>query len=167
MASVSAAEFWTDLYARGGDGWEIRQPAPALVEFMDLTPPAPGRVAVPGCGRGHDVRFLARRGFSAVGFDFSAAAVAQARKLAKTDNVSASHGGTVGELDEDQIFYMMCRGLSRLDAVRVLVEGYFEEVVQRLDDPGLEELVRRRISEKLAGAEDQVREFIGERAEAS
>ena len=38
---------------------------------------------------------------------------------------------------------------------------------QRLDDPGLEDLVRRRISEKLAGAEEQVREFIGERAEAS
>jgi len=56
---------------------------------VDLTPPAPGRVAVPGCGRGHDVRFLARRGYSAVGFDFSAAAVAAARELAKTDNVSA------------------------------------------------------------------------------
>jgi Fe-S cluster assembly scaffold protein SufB len=62
---------------------------------------------------------------------------------------------------------MMTRGISRAEAVRVLVEGYFEEVVQRLDDPGLEELVRRRISEKLAGAEEQVREFIGERAEAS
>jgi Fe-S cluster assembly scaffold protein SufB len=62
---------------------------------------------------------------------------------------------------------MMTRGIPRAEAVRVLVEGYFEEVVMRLDDPGLEELVRRRISEKLADAEDQVKEFIGERAEAS
>ena len=74
---------------------------------------------------------------------------------------------SIGELDPEQIFYMMTRGISRAEAVRVLVEGYFEEVIQRLDDPGLEDLVRRRISEKLAGAEDQVREFIGERAEAS
>jgi hypothetical protein len=37
--------------------------------------------------------------------------------------------------------------------------------VQRLEDPGLEELVRRRVAEKLQGAEEQVREFIGERAE--
>jgi Fe-S cluster assembly protein SufD len=81
--------------------------------------------------------------------------------------VKASHGGTVGELDPEQIFYMMTRGISRAEAVRVLVEGYFEEVVQRLDDPGLEELVRRRISDKLAGAEEQVREFIGERAETA
>ena len=87
--------------------------------------------------------------------------------IVEVDNVKASHGGTVGELDPEQIFYMMTRGISRAEAVRVLVEGYFEEVVQRLDDPGLEDLVRRRISEKLAGAEEQVREFIGERAEAS
>ncbi len=86
--------------------------------------------------------------------------------IVKVDDVSASHGGTVGELDEDQIFYMMTRGISRIDAVRTLVEGYFEEVVQRLDDPGLETLVRRRIGEKLLAAEDQVAEFIGQRAEA-
>jgi Fe-S cluster assembly protein SufD len=84
--------------------------------------------------------------------------------IVETDNVSASHGGTVGELDEDQIFYMMTRGLSRPEAMRVLVEGYFEEVVQRLEDPGLEALVRRRIAEKLRGAGRQVEEFIGERS---
>jgi Fe-S cluster assembly protein SufD len=87
--------------------------------------------------------------------------------IVEVDNVRASHGGTVGELDPEQIFYMMTRGVSRAEAVRVLVEGYFEEVVQRLEDPGLEDLVRRRVAEKLHGAEDQVREFIGERAEAT
>ncbi len=84
--------------------------------------------------------------------------------IVETDSVSASHGGTVGELDEEQIFYMTSRGIPRSEAVRVLVEGYFEEVVQRLEDPGLEALVRRRIAEKLLAAEDQVNEFIGERA---
>jgi len=87
--------------------------------------------------------------------------------IVETDNVSASHGGTVGELDEDQIFYMLTRGLTRTEAVRILLEGYFEEVVQRLEDPGLEALVRRRIAEKLREAERQVAEFIGERAETA
>jgi Fe-S cluster assembly scaffold protein SufB len=87
--------------------------------------------------------------------------------IVEVDNVKASHGGTVGELDPEQIFYMMTRGIPRAEAVRVLVEGYFEEVVQRLEDPGLEDLVRRRVAAKLKGAEDQVREFIGERAEAA
>jgi Fe-S cluster assembly protein SufD len=83
--------------------------------------------------------------------------------IVQTDNVSASHGGTVGELDEEQIFYMMSRGLSRREAVHVLVEGYFEQVVQKLEDPGLEALVRRRIAEKLESAADQVREFTAQR----
>jgi len=87
--------------------------------------------------------------------------------IVETDNVSASHGGTVGELDEEQIFYMTSRGIPRAEAVRVLVEGYFEEVVQRLADPELEALVRRRIAEKLEAARDQVQEFIGERAETA
>lgn len=85
--------------------------------------------------------------------------------IVETDDVSASHGGTVGELDEEQIFYMTSRGIPRAEAVRILVEGYFEEVVQRLEDPALEALVRRRIAAKLEAASDQVREFIGERAD--
>jgi hypothetical protein len=84
--------------------------------------------------------------------------------IVETDNVSASHGGTVGELDEAQIFYMTTRGLSRSDAVRVLVEGYFEEVVHRLEDSALEALVRRRIAERLEGAAEQVAEFVGQRS---
>lgn len=88
MAGVSAPEFWTDLYARGGDGWDLRQPSPPLVEFLDHTPLVPGRVAVPGCGRGHDARHLARRGHVVVGFDFSPAAIAEARALARSDGLA-------------------------------------------------------------------------------
>jgi Fe-S cluster assembly protein SufD len=83
--------------------------------------------------------------------------------IVETDNVSASHGGTVGELDDELIFYMQTRGLTRAQAVRILVEGYFEEVVQALDDPSLEDLVRRTIATKLEAAEEQVVEFIAER----
>jgi len=89
VASVSTSDFWSDLYARGGDGWELGQPAPPLVDFVERTPPPRGRVAVPGCGRGHDVRFLARHGYDAVGLDFSPAAVAAARALARAEAVRA------------------------------------------------------------------------------
>jgi Fe-S cluster assembly protein SufD len=84
--------------------------------------------------------------------------------IVETDNVSASHGGTVGEVDEESVFYMMTRGISRMDAVRILVEGYFEPVVSKLDDPALEALVRGRIAEKLSKAEDEVAEYIAERS---
>ena len=54
--------------------------------------------------------------------------------LVSADDVSASHGGTVGELDEMKIFYMQSRGLTRPMAVRVIVEGFFEPLVGQLDD---------------------------------
>ncbi|MEX2147313.1 MAG: methyltransferase domain-containing protein [Candidatus Rokuibacteriota bacterium] len=88
MARVSAPAFWEDLYARGADGWETGGAAPALVDFVESTPPPRGRVLVPGCGRGHDARYLAARGYSVVGVDFSPAALAAARALAKRDHVA-------------------------------------------------------------------------------
>jgi methyl halide transferase len=87
MARVSAPDFWEGLYATGGDGWELGEPAPPLVDFVEQTPPPRGRVAVLGCGRGHDARFLATRGYDVVGYDFSPAAVTAARALARRDHV--------------------------------------------------------------------------------
>jgi SAM-dependent methyltransferase len=89
MARVSASEFWDDLYARGGDGWELGAPAPPLADFFATARLDGARVAVPGCGRGHDVRFLASLGYDAVGFDFSAAALTAARGLARRDGSTA------------------------------------------------------------------------------
>jgi Fe-S cluster assembly scaffold protein SufB len=83
--------------------------------------------------------------------------------IVETDNVSASHGGTVGEIDETQVFYMMTRGIPRREAVRILVEGYFEPVVGVLEDESLAELVRGRIAEKLQAAEEEVAEYVMQR----
>jgi Fe-S cluster assembly protein SufD len=83
--------------------------------------------------------------------------------IVQTDNVSASHGGTVGEIDEDQVFYMMTRGIPRREAVRILVEGYFEPVIQKLEDDALETLVRELIAGKIAASEDSVEEYIAQR----
>ena len=94
---VSARAFWEDLYARGQDGWDLRQPAPPLAtwlaaggRFEPARPGAEARVAVPGCGRGHDARLLARQGYRVTGFDFSDAAIAEARALARADGVAVT-----------------------------------------------------------------------------
>ena len=81
MASVNHPAFWENLYRRRGDGWELGAPAPELVTFVEASPPPRGRVAVPGCGRGHDARYLARVGYEAIGFDFARDAIDQARAL--------------------------------------------------------------------------------------
>jgi Fe-S cluster assembly protein SufD len=79
--------------------------------------------------------------------------------LVSADDVSASHGGTVGELDEASIFYMASRGLDRPTAVRLLVEGFFEPVLGQLEDEPLEELVRTKIAAKLAAARDDIEAY--------
>jgi len=88
-APVSTPAFWDGLYAASQDGWELGGPAPSLVARLDAgLPVAPGaRFAVPGAGRGHDARLLARRGYAVTGFDFAEAAIAEARSLAEREGV--------------------------------------------------------------------------------
>jgi Fe-S cluster assembly scaffold protein SufB len=79
--------------------------------------------------------------------------------LVSADDVSASHGGTVGELDEAAIFYMQTRGLDRPAAVRVIVEGFFEPLISELADEPLEALVREKVAQKLAAARDDIEAY--------
>lgn len=83
--------------------------------------------------------------------------------LVSADDVSASHGGTVGELDEAAIFYMQSRGLDRAAAVRVIVEGFFEPVITELKDKPLEELIRSKIAAKLARAKEEIEAYAQSR----
>jgi Fe-S cluster assembly protein SufD len=79
--------------------------------------------------------------------------------LVSSDDVSASHGGTVGELDEAAIFYMQSRGLDRPAAVRVIVEGFFEPLISELADDALAELVREKVADKLAAAREDIEAY--------
>jgi Fe-S cluster assembly scaffold protein SufB len=83
--------------------------------------------------------------------------------LVSADDVSASHGGTVGELDESAIFYMQSRGLDRPAAVRVLVEGFFEPILAELKDEPLEELIRAKLATKLANAREDIEAYASSR----
>ncbi len=83
--------------------------------------------------------------------------------LVSADDVSASHGGTVGELDETAIFYMQSRGLDRAAAVRVIVEGFFEPLIAELDDEPLEALVREKVAQKLAAAHEDIEAYATSR----
>jgi Fe-S cluster assembly scaffold protein SufB len=83
--------------------------------------------------------------------------------LVSSDDVSASHGGTVGELDEAAIFYMQTRGLDRPAAVRIIVEGFFEPLVAELQDEALEEVVRAKVAGKLAAAREDIEAYATSR----
>jgi SAM-dependent methyltransferase len=68
---------WEERYRRGDTPWEKGQAHPALVEWL-ATNAMSGRVIVPGCGLGYDVRAIARAGAEVVGVDMAPFAMAAA-----------------------------------------------------------------------------------------
>jgi Fe-S cluster assembly protein SufD len=67
------------------------------------------------------------------------------------NDVRCTHGATVGQVDRDQLFYLMARGLSRAEAERLIVRGFFTDVLDRIElDPvreALEQVLEARIPE--------------------
>jgi Fe-S cluster assembly protein SufD len=67
----------------------------------------------------------------------------------QADDVRCSHGATVGQVDESQLFYLMTRGVTRKQAERLLVFGFFEEVLGRVPVEGVVSRVREAIERKI------------------
>jgi Fe-S cluster assembly protein SufD len=55
------------------------------------------------------------------------------------DDVKASHGSTVGQLDKEQVFYMKTRGFNEETAKNLLVYSYCQEVIDQISIPSLKE----------------------------
>ena len=65
------------------------------------------------------------------------------------EDVRCTHGATVGPIDEEQIFYLMTRGLARREAERAIVEGFFAPVLDRIDDKSMHERLWGYVHSKL------------------
>jgi len=50
------------------------------------------------------------------------------------DDVKASHGATIAQLSQEDLFYLKARGLSSCEAKRLLIKGFFREITQHLDE---------------------------------
>jgi|MTBAKSStandDraft_2_1061841.scaffolds.fasta_scaffold11241_4 ABC-type transport system involved in Fe-S cluster assembly, permease component len=61
------------------------------------------------------------------------------------DDVSCSHGATVGSIDATELFYLQTRGIPIADAERLIVEGFFAEIIEQIPD----EKTRNKLGERL------------------
>jgi Fe-S cluster assembly protein SufD len=66
------------------------------------------------------------------------------------DNVRCTHGATSGQVNEDELFYLRTRGIPVPVAQRLIVTGFLDEVVQRLDHPAISGHLHRLIEEKFS-----------------
>jgi Fe-S cluster assembly protein SufD len=66
------------------------------------------------------------------------------------DNVRCTHGATSGQVDEDELFYLRTRGIPIKVAQRLIVTGFLDEVIQRLNHSMIGGHLHRIIEQKFA-----------------
>lgn len=65
------------------------------------------------------------------------------------DDVRCTHGATVGKIDPDQVFYLRARGIPERLAERLIVEGFFDPIMQRIPFEGVRKRFQKAIEEKM------------------
>jgi len=79
---VNLPDKWQADYERKSDGWDLGAATPAFKRLAASRRFQPGRMVVPGAGRGHDAREFARHGFEVTAIDFAPHAVDEMKRLA-------------------------------------------------------------------------------------
>ena len=67
----------------------------------------------------------------------------------EADDVRCTHGATTGRVDEEQIFYAQSRGISEKEAMHMIVEGFFQQVYDRIPVEIVRETLSRTVQGKL------------------
>ena len=65
------------------------------------------------------------------------------------DDVKCSHGATVGMVQENEVFYLMSRGLDRITAEKLIVGGFFEPVIAEMPLESVRQHLREVIEQKV------------------
>ena len=65
------------------------------------------------------------------------------------DDVRCTHGATVGRIDPDMVFYLLSRGIPYAEAERLIVEGFFDPIMQRIPYDGVRKRFQQAIVNKM------------------
>jgi Fe-S cluster assembly protein SufD len=65
------------------------------------------------------------------------------------DDVRCTHGATVGKIDPDQVFYLLTRGIPYNEAERLIVEGFFDPIMERIPFEGVRMRLQEAIRDKM------------------
>lgn len=65
------------------------------------------------------------------------------------DDVVAGHGATVGQIDPEQLFYLMARGLPEIEARQTIIRGFFEDLFAKIESDSTREAFQRVVETRL------------------
>jgi Fe-S cluster assembly protein SufD len=68
------------------------------------------------------------------------------------NDVRCTHGATLSQVDRDQLFYAMARGLTRADAERLIVRGFFQDILDRIELPPVREALAEALEARIPQA---------------
>lgn len=74
------------------------------------------------------------------------------------DDVKCSHGSTTGNIDQNSIFYLMTRGLSKEQANKMLVEGFLNEAIETITEPNIQSLISKLFIDKINKTKFEINE---------
>jgi len=64
----------------------------------------------------------------------------------------AGHASATGRFDDEQLFYLQARGIPETEARRLVVRGFFADIVQQIGVPDVQQQLMAAIEDELAGA---------------
>lgn len=86
--TVDNSSFWDEKYEKGETGWDLKNPNSVFLEVLnDKKIILPGKILIPGCGKGYDAVEAAKKSFDVTALDFSQNAISFAKNLAEKENV--------------------------------------------------------------------------------
>lgn len=68
----------------------------------------------------------------------------------RNNEVKCSHGATIGRIDDEHLFYLQSRGLTKEQATKMIVEGFFEPLTAKLEWPELFEVITPLVQERVS-----------------
>jgi Fe-S cluster assembly protein SufD len=68
------------------------------------------------------------------------------------NDVRCTHGATVGRVDRDELFYAMARGLSQAEAERLIIRGFFQDILDRIELEPVREAVASALESRIPQA---------------
>jgi Fe-S cluster assembly protein SufD len=73
----------------------------------------------------------------------------------------AGHASATGRFDDEQLFYLQARGIPEKEARRLVVRGFFADIVQQIGVPDVQEQLMAAIEDELAGAMGRSAQEVG------
>jgi Fe-S cluster assembly protein SufD len=65
------------------------------------------------------------------------------------NDVRCTHGATVSQVEEEHLFYLESRGIPRTEAQKLIVEGFFRPVIDRIPDEEIQAFLEGAIARKV------------------